>query len=112
MVARAPDGVNLGRLAALNCDARGATEKTRDYRGKAQSGSMIERAIGALAESQHGVVAIWQLLALGLRPDAIQYRVSIGPEPSCARKDCALRREACMLRALPPMKVSSISTLL
>ncbi len=39
---------------------------------------MIERAIGALAESQHGVVAIWQLLALGLGPDAIQYRVSIG----------------------------------
>ena len=39
---------------------------------------MIESAIAALAESQHGVVAIWQLLELGLGPDAIQYRVSIG----------------------------------
>ncbi|MGH2886174.1 MAG: type IV toxin-antitoxin system AbiEi family antitoxin domain-containing protein [Solirubrobacteraceae bacterium] len=39
---------------------------------------MIDRLIGALAERQHGVVAIWQLMALGLGPDAIQYRVNIG----------------------------------
>ncbi len=39
---------------------------------------MIERAIAALAERQHGVVATWQLLELGLGADAIQYRVSIG----------------------------------
>ena len=39
---------------------------------------MIDRLIAALAERQHGVVAIWQLLELGLGPDAVQYRVSIG----------------------------------
>ena len=39
---------------------------------------MIDRLIAALAERQHGVVAIWQLLEMGLGPDAIQYRVSIG----------------------------------
>ncbi len=39
---------------------------------------MIDRLIAALAERQHGVVAVWQLLELGLGPDAIQYRVSIG----------------------------------
>ena len=39
---------------------------------------MIDRLIAALAEQQHGVVAIWQLLELGLGRDAIKYRVSIG----------------------------------
>ena len=39
---------------------------------------MIDRLIAALAERQHGVVAVWQLLELGLGRDAIQYRVSIG----------------------------------
>jgi very-short-patch-repair endonuclease len=75
MVARAPDGVISRPPRALDSDA---TEKARDYGGKAQTDRMIERAIAALAESQHGVVAIWQLLELGLGRDAIQYRVSIG----------------------------------
>ena len=39
---------------------------------------MIDRLIAVLAESQHGVVAHWQLLELGLGRDAIKYRVSIG----------------------------------
>ncbi len=39
---------------------------------------VIDHAIAALAERQQGVVAIWQLLALGLGTDAIQYRASIG----------------------------------
>ena len=39
---------------------------------------MIDGLIAALAERQHGVVAIWQLLELGIGADAIQYRVSIG----------------------------------
>ncbi len=39
---------------------------------------MIDRLIAALAERQHGVVAVWQLLELGLSRGAIQYRVSIG----------------------------------
>ena len=56
-----------------------ATEKTDDYGGKSQSDRMIDRAIAALAERQHGVVASWQLTReLGLGDDAIRYRVSIG----------------------------------
>jgi len=39
---------------------------------------VIDGLIAALAERQHGVVAIWQLLELGIGADAIQYRVSIG----------------------------------
>jgi predicted transcriptional regulator of viral defense system len=39
---------------------------------------VIDLLIAAQAERQHGVVAVWQLLALGLRTDAIQYRVSTG----------------------------------
>jgi len=39
---------------------------------------MIDRLIAALAEEQHGVIAVWQLLELGLGRSAIQYRVSIG----------------------------------
>jgi predicted transcriptional regulator of viral defense system len=37
-----------------------------------------ERAIAALAARQHGVVARWQLIELGLTSRAITYRVSIG----------------------------------
>jgi very-short-patch-repair endonuclease len=39
---------------------------------------VIDGLIAALADRQHGVVAIWQLIELGLTPDTIQYRVSIG----------------------------------
>jgi very-short-patch-repair endonuclease len=51
------------------------SEKSREYRGKSQS---HDREIAALADRQHGVVAVWQLLQLGLGRDAIQYRASIG----------------------------------
>jgi hypothetical protein len=37
-----------------------------------------DRAIGTLGEAQHGFVARWQLIALGLAPDGIDYRVKIG----------------------------------
>jgi hypothetical protein len=67
--------VNLGPLAALNFDA---TEFFNGYQRKPQSPLMIDRLIAALAEGQHGVVAVWQLLELGLGRGAIQYRVSIG----------------------------------
>jgi very-short-patch-repair endonuclease len=78
MVARGPDGVKIGPLGALKGNVPEPTAKTRDYRGKSRSRPMIDRLIAALAERQHGVVAIWQLIELGLGPDAIQYRVSIG----------------------------------
>jgi very-short-patch-repair endonuclease len=39
---------------------------------------MIDRSIAALAERQHGVVGVWQLMQFGLGRGAIQYRVSIG----------------------------------
>jgi predicted transcriptional regulator of viral defense system len=74
-VARGPDGVILGSPQALKCDAY---DKTRDCGGKTHTDPVIDRAIADLADSQHGVVAIWQLLAAGLGTDAIQYRVSIG----------------------------------
>jgi very-short-patch-repair endonuclease len=35
-------------------------------------------AIGRLAEKQHGVVARWQLAALGIEKDAVDYRIAIG----------------------------------
>jgi very-short-patch-repair endonuclease/predicted transcriptional regulator of viral defense system len=41
-------------------------------------GRVRERAIAALATRQHGVVARWQLLELGLTPSAISYRISTG----------------------------------
>lgn len=41
-------------------------------------GRARERAIALLAARQHGVVARWQLLELGLTASAIEYRVSIG----------------------------------
>ena len=57
---------------------------------------MIDRLIAALAEQQHGVVAIWQLLELGLGRDAIKYRVSIGGctafTRACWRSDTATSR--------------------
>ena len=39
---------------------------------------MIDRLTAALAERQHGVVATWQLLALGLTHDDIGYRAQTG----------------------------------
>ncbi len=96
MVARGPDGVNLTRLRG-EFDPRPASgvnlTRVRALKGdgnaifddcqrKSQSlpgwGRVIDRLIAALAEAQHGVVAVWQLLELGLGRGAIAYRVSIG----------------------------------
>jgi very-short-patch-repair endonuclease len=78
-VARDQDGVKFAAPKALNSDA---TEIFNDCQRKSQShlvaGAVIDGLIAALAERQHGVVAVWQLLELGLGRGAIQYRVSIG----------------------------------
>jgi len=39
---------------------------------------VIDRLVAELAGRQHGVIAVWQLLELGLGRGAIQHRVSIG----------------------------------
>jgi very-short-patch-repair endonuclease len=39
---------------------------------------VIDRLIAALAERQHGVVAVWQLIELGLSHDDIGYRAQTG----------------------------------
>jgi very-short-patch-repair endonuclease len=51
-----------------------ASDKSRNSSGK----SHPDRAVAELAERQHGVVATWQLLALGLAQDDIDYRARIG----------------------------------
>ncbi len=71
-------GANPGRLAALNPDARGAVEKTGNYCPKTHPDPVIDRLIAGLAERQHGVVATWQLIALGLTHDDIGYRAQTG----------------------------------
>jgi very-short-patch-repair endonuclease len=52
----------------------GGSAESRNNSGKTRS----ERAIARLADRQHGVVATWQLLALGLTQDDIDYRARIG----------------------------------
>jgi very-short-patch-repair endonuclease len=54
------------------------TEKTGNYCPKTQSRWGLDRAIAELAERQHGVVATWQLLELGLTHDDIGYRAQAG----------------------------------
>jgi very-short-patch-repair endonuclease len=53
-------------------------EETGNYYGKAGSHHARERLIAALADRQHGVVAVSQLMALGLSRDDIRYRARIG----------------------------------
>jgi very-short-patch-repair endonuclease len=53
-----------------------ATEKTDDSGPKPQSHH--DRAIADLADQQHGVVATWQLIAIGLGEGAIRYREKVG----------------------------------
>jgi predicted transcriptional regulator of viral defense system len=72
------DGVISRRRGLLTRDAALATEKTGNYCPKAQSDPVIDRLIAALAERQHGVVATWQLIALGLSHDDIGYRAQTG----------------------------------
>lgn len=54
--------------------ASGSSAESRNSSGKSQS----DRAIAELADRQHGVVATWQLLALGLTQDDVDYRARIG----------------------------------
>jgi very-short-patch-repair endonuclease len=51
-----------------------SSAESRNSYGKRQT----DRAIARLAERQHGVVAVWQLLPLGLTQDEIDYRARIG----------------------------------
>ena len=68
-----PDGVKFATPAALKSVA---TEKSGQGGGKSQS--HLDHAVAALAEQQHGVVAVWQLVAIGLGRDAIRYREKVG----------------------------------
>ncbi len=58
------------------------TAQNRDICGSVRSRRQAEeegpdRAIARVAEAQHGVVARWQLTALGLGEDAIDYRLAV-----------------------------------
>jgi very-short-patch-repair endonuclease len=52
------------------------TEKTDDHERKSQSHA--DHVLAALADRQHGVVAVWQLAAIGLGEGAIRYRAKVG----------------------------------
>lgn len=53
-------------------------DKTRNSYGKSQPDRGVDRVIAELADRQHGVVATWQLIALGMTQDDIDYRARIG----------------------------------
>jgi very-short-patch-repair endonuclease len=53
-----------------------ATEKSDHSERKPQSHH--DKAVAALADRQHGVVAVWQLIAIGLGEGAIRYREKVG----------------------------------
>ena len=55
-----------------------ASEKRGEYGPKPQPDRGIDRLIADLADRQHGVVASWQLSALGLSRYAVRYRVRAG----------------------------------
>lgn len=74
-MARGPDGVNSRSPQALKSDA---TDKTGNYCPKRHTDPVIDRLIAELADRQHGVVATWQLVALGLTHDDIGYRAQSG----------------------------------
>jgi very-short-patch-repair endonuclease len=73
MLPRTPDGVRFAALEALNFVA---TEKTDDSGRKPQSHH--DHVVATLADRQHGVVASWQLTAIGLGEGAIRYRAKAG----------------------------------
>src|SRR6185295_2076215 len=64
----------MPRETAWNRDIGGSVRS----RPRAEKDEGPDRAIARLAESQHGVVARWQLRALGLGEDAIDYRLAVG----------------------------------
>jgi len=41
-------------------------------------GALFDRAIAALARTQHGYITRWQLLDIGVGPDEIKYRIKTG----------------------------------
>jgi very-short-patch-repair endonuclease len=75
MVAGDQDGVNFAAPRALKSDA---PDKTGNYCPKRRSRLVIDWLIAELADRQHGVVATWQLVAIGLTHDDIRYRARIG----------------------------------
>lgn len=64
----------MPRETAQNRDIDGSVRSRR----QAEASQGADRAIARLAESQHGVVARWQLTALGVGEDAIDYRLAVG----------------------------------
>jgi very-short-patch-repair endonuclease len=64
----------MPRETAQNRDIGGSVRSRR----RAEEDEGPDRAIARLAESQHGVVARWQLKALRLGEDAIDYRLAVG----------------------------------
>jgi hypothetical protein len=55
-----------------------ASEETGNSSRRAQSDRTIDRLIAELADRQHGVVATWQLVAMGMTHDAIRYLARFG----------------------------------
>jgi very-short-patch-repair endonuclease len=74
MVPLGSDGVIFVRYRLLTGMAPGPVEKPANSYEKAQWDAQIAR----LADRQHGVVATWQLLALGLTYQDIHYRAKNG----------------------------------
>jgi very-short-patch-repair endonuclease len=74
-VARPVDGVNFAGLGALNAMA---VDETGNNSRKPRPDGPVDRVIAELADRQHGVVATWQLIALGLNHDDIRYRARVG----------------------------------
>lgn len=75
MVPLTTDGVIFASPEALR-DV--ASEESDNYGAKPQSDRAADWVIAELAERQHGVVAGWQLVALGIGRRTIRYRASIG----------------------------------
>jgi very-short-patch-repair endonuclease len=74
----APGGDKPFSEALNGVDPPDAIQKTGNYSHKPGSHREIDREIAALADRQHGVVAAWQLISLGLTHDDIRYRARIG----------------------------------
>jgi hypothetical protein len=64
----------MPRETAQNRDIGGSVRSRR----QAEEDQRPDRAIARLAESQYGVIGRWQLTALGLGEDAIDYRLAVG----------------------------------
>src|SRR3984885_8153242 len=67
-----------GAQALKPVPAKDEGAKTGDSQRKRHPDRGIDRLIAALADRQHGVVAVWQLGALGLGYEAIRPRANVG----------------------------------